>query len=120
MIIHLSKSKLFTEEPDFRFSKEYALPRGFWTELWRKHLLLGYTPKDLADYYEFKTHKSTTPQSMQRWIWRTQVYMKARGVIKMGCEVVQSDFFGENEYEVVKELTKNLKGSVKKEAKILI
>ena len=57
---------------------------------------------------------------MQRWIWRSEIYSRINEVAKQGCEVVNSSFFAELEYEVIKELTKNLRSSVKKKPKTII
>lgn len=120
MIINLSKSKLFTVAPEIRFGKEYGLPPEVWRELWKRHSFHDYTLKDLCDYFEIKTRRQTSPQAMQRWLWRTYVYMKAQGVMKRGVEIVQSEFFGNYEVDVIRECTKNIKSSVRKEPKILI
>jgi len=120
MLIHLTKSKLFTEEPDRRFCKEYNLPRGFWTEVWRRYKLLDYTLKDICDYYEFKSGRKTSGQAMQRWIIRTEIYCRAQVAIKKGAIVATSDFFNEFEPFLIKEITKQIRFSVKKESKMLI
>jgi hypothetical protein len=121
MIIDLKKSRLFTEAPEVRFAKEYAVSPDLWKELWKRHTFHEYRLSDLCDFYELKTMgKTISTKAMQRWLWRTYVFGKAQGVMKMGVRVVQSEFFGNYEFDVVKELTKNLKGSVHKEAKILI
>lgn len=121
MLINLTKSKLFTLSPEVRFSKEYGLQPEVWRELWKRHSFHEYNLRDLCDYFELKTNgRKTSPQSMQRWLWRTYVYMKAQGVMKEGVEMVQSEFFGNFEVDVIRELLKNVKSSVRQEPKILI
>lgn len=120
MLIHLTKSKLFTIAPEVRFAKEYQLPQELWRELWKRHSFHDYTLRDLCDYFEIKTRRKTSPQAMQRWLWRTYVYMKANGAMKKGCEVVSSDFFGTFEVDVIRETTKNIRSSVNASPKILI
>ena len=120
MIINLHKSKLFTDSPESRFAKQYGYPPQLWRELWKRHALMDYSLTDLCDYYEVKTKHTISSQAMQRWLWRTYVYMKAQGVMKMGVEIVSSEFFGVYEWDVVKELTKNIRSSVHKSPKIVI
>lgn len=120
MIIHIQKSALFTTDPDIRFSKEHNLPRGVWTELWRRHKILGYDMKDLCDLYEIRTGRKTKNYAMQRWIWRSEVYALTKDLIKDGVQVVNSYYFKEHEEEVIKELLKNLKSSVKKMPKTIV
>lgn len=121
MIIDLRKSTLFTKEPSLRFAKEHNLPKEVWDEIWRRYSLLDYTMKEVCDYYELKSGRKTTTQSMQRWLWRTEIYCRANHLMRTkGAYLVLSSYFGEHEMDVVKELTKNLKGSVKQESSALI
>lgn len=120
MIIHIDKSVLFTRSPDERFALEYGLPKGTWTEIWRRHKLLGYTIPEMCEYYTIKTGRKTTSQSISRWVWRSEVYSKVQPVLKEGVRVVSSEFFGEHEEKVMKELLKNLKSSVQKNPKTVV
>jgi hypothetical protein len=120
MIIHLRKSTLFTISPDLRFAREYNLPKGFWTELWKRHKLLGYDIPEICQYYHFKTGRKTTSQSMNRWIWRSEIYSRVQPIMKKGVKVVSSEFFDEYEYDVIKELMKNVRTSVKRGSKIIV
>lgn len=119
MIILIKKSCLFTEDPDKRFSNAYKVDRGLWKEMWRRHSIMEYTKKDLADYFKIKTGQTISNQSLKRWINRTRIYMRAKPVLDMGCESVNSNFFEDLEWFVIKEALKNIKSSVKKEPKIL-
>jgi len=120
MIIHLTKSELFTELPENRFSKEYLVAPQVWTEIWRRYALMEYSPKELCEYFQIKTGKKIAIKSMKRWIWRTEVYCRANHLMKSGVRVVVSEFFGEFEEPLMRELLKNLKSSVQKKPKILI
>jgi hypothetical protein len=119
MLILIRKSELFTGDPDKRFSKKYKVQQGLWKEMWRRHQILNYSNQDLADYYEIKTGKKLSNQNVKRWINRTKVYIKIKPIIDEGVLSVNSYFFGDLELFVMKELTKNLKSSVKKELKVL-
>lgn len=120
MLIQLTKSKLFTVAPENRFAIEYRVHPDMWRELWKRHSYHDYSLSDLCDYFELKTKREISAQAMQRWLWRSYVYMKAHGAMKLGVEVVTSEFFGNFEQDVVKEVTKNLKSSVKQDTKVLI
>lgn len=120
MVIYLKKSKLFTEEPDIRFCKEYNLNKGFWTDLWRRYCLLQYTVPELCEFYQMKSGRKTSGQSMKRWILRTEIYCRAQLAIQKGAEVVVSDYFGEFEPFLIKEITRQMRHSVKGENNILI
>ncbi len=119
MIILITKSYLFTEDPDDRFSNAYKVPKGLWREMWRRHSILEYTQKELGEYFKMKTQKEISPKSVRRWINRTRVYMKTKPVVDMGCESVNSNYFEDLEWFVVKELMKNYKASVRKETKTM-
>lgn len=113
MIINIRKSSLFTTDPDFRFSREYGVPRGVWTELWLRYKLHDFNLKDLCLLYELRTRKIAHPKSIQRWIWRSEVYSLVLPALKKGAVCVNSAYFREYEMEVIKELTKNIKTSVR-------
>jgi hypothetical protein len=120
MIINLKQSVLFTVHPDVRFSKEYGIEQGLWREMYRRYKILDYTLVDLGDFYHVKTGKQVTKQTLLRWIWRTDVYYRANAVMEEGVEVVQSEFFGIFEYEVIKELLKNIKTSATQNSRTVI
>lgn len=117
MIILINKSELFTIDPDDRFAKRYNVKRGIWKDMWRRYSILEYSRRDLADYFFMKTNKRITNQNVKRWVNRTKVFIKIKPIIDMGCNTVNSYYFDELEWFVIKELSKNLKSSVKKNIK---
>jgi len=125
MIIKIKESELFTKEPNIRFSVQYKVEPTIWTELWKRYKLLGYSINELREYYELITKKKLHEDNdvanfyLTRWIWRTEVFSIAQPAIKKGAETVVSSYFGDYEWDVIKELTKNLKGSVKKNTNAL-
>ncbi len=119
MIILITKSELFTIDPDLRFARQYGVSKGVWKELWRRNKLLGYTNKELREYFLLKTGKQIAHKSMNRWIMRTEIYSKTKPVLDMGCESLNSNYFEKLEWFVIKELLKNLQSSVHKNSKIL-
>lgn len=120
MIIDLTKSVLFTQDPDIRFSKEHGVPLGFWKELWKRHKLLEYSIEDMQDYYQMKIGRRPSRKSIKRWIIRSEVYSISRPVLNKGGRTVMSSYFRQNEDYVVRELLKNLKNSVHKNAKTIV
>ncbi len=120
MIIHLTKSKLFTVEPAKRFAKEFDVPEGIWIECWLKYKLLDLKTKELCDYIHIKTGRKPSHDSVKRWITRTEVYSQAREAFKMGATTVVSSFFNEYEDYVVNELLRNMKSSAKHKPRSIV
>jgi len=119
MIILIQKSELFKVDPDVRFAREYSVDKGLWKEMWRRHKLLEYSIKDICDYYEVKTKRQISRQNIKRWVLRTEIYSRVKPVADMGCESLNSNYFGDLEWFVIKELLKNIKTSVKGNVKTL-
>jgi len=111
MIIRITKSILFTTDPDIRFASEHHVPLGLWRELWKKYKLQEYEVKDLCDLYHAKTGNRISRRALQRWIRRTEIYSRTKPAIERGVESVTSDFFGNLEWMVLKELFRNMKVS---------
>lgn len=109
MLIYLTKSKLFTEDPAIRFIEERKTDKDIWNELWKRYKLLEYTDKDLCEYLEFKTGHKMLEKIMHRWMVRGEIYQRARPFIKQGVETVTTEFFEDYEQELIDELTRNLK-----------
>lgn len=120
MIIRLKKSVLFTIDPDLRFAREHGLSPGALKDIYRRYKLLDYSVKELCDFHEFKTGKKIPVQTISRWLWRAEIYAMTRPILKKGADTVVSSFFKEHEWRVVREITKNLKRSVKNETKTFI
>ncbi len=120
MIIDLTKSTLFTIDPDIRFAKEYHLPKGIWTELWRRYKLLGYNHSELAEYLQIKTGKKHRNRNIQRWILRTEIYSKVSPLMKKGATHANTDIFGNLEYIVLNEFTRHLRNNGTGTSRIII
>ncbi len=120
MLLDLSKSKLFTIEPDVRFAKEFGLDRGLWTELWKRHILMGYTQTEMRDYLMIITGRKPSEGSISRWIIRTKIYTISAPIVKKGARHVNSEIFGEHEEYVIKEMVKHIKSGASKNPKAII
>jgi len=108
MIILLANSDLFTRDPDRRFSEAQGVRPGVWRDLYRRRKLMGYSVQDIRDFYLVKCGKTISRQAVHDWLWRTDVYAKARPLIAKGARSVASSYFGEHEPTLVKQLTRNL------------
>lgn len=119
MIIHLKKSTLFTVDPDLRFARENGVPLGLWSDMYHRYTNLMYSIDDLREFYEFKTGQKKTNWYLTRWLWRAGIYWKVYPIMQEGAEMVVSSYFGEDEMNVIKEITKNLRSSVNKTTQAL-
>lgn len=120
MIIHLTKSKLFTVDPADRFAGEHGVSPKVWKEMWRRYKLLEYKPHELASYYHFTVGSRISTKAVHRWIVRTEIYCMSEVVTQKGVRVVKSEYFKALEPEVVKEVTRNMKYSGTRESRILV
>lgn len=120
MIIKLNSSKLFTQDPSLRFAKEYGVSPKIWNEIWKRHLFYEYDSDGICGYFTYKTGRRANPRSLKRWIIRTEIYCRAQMVITKGARVVDSEFFGKFEQDLIDELTKGMKYSGKQDSRIIL
>lgn len=120
MIINISKSDLFTLDPDLRFSIKYETPRGMWNLLFNRYKYLELAIPELVVLYQIKTGKKIDYHAIRRWVWRTEVYLIAEPYAKRGAKAVVSDIFGDYEDEVIRELTKHIKSGATRDSNILL
>lgn len=120
MLIHLTHSRLFTEDPATRFATVYGVERELWVEMWRRKQLLDYTLEDLCDYFELKTHRKLKHQSLRRWLFRAEIYSISAALMKRGVRVVQSEFFRKHEQAVLYEITKGIRSGEAKSTKSIV
>lgn len=120
MIIHLKKSVLFTVSPDERFCQEYNVHPGFWKDIWRRYKLLTYTQTEVRDFYRLKTGNHITAKTISLWIFRSEIYSMTSPLMKEGVQAVNSSFFRDYEWRLIKELTKNVRRSANKKVKTIV
>lgn len=120
MIIDISQSQLFYGDPDERFAKEFNVDKGIWTELWKRHALMGYTQAEMIEYFHLLTGRKPSFDSIGRWILRTKIYSISSPILKKGAIHVNTEIFGEYEDFVIKEVTKHLKSGASKSSKIVL
>jgi hypothetical protein len=119
MIIKLHESKLFTVDTAVRFSREYGCSPKLWNDIWSKYLN-GYDEYVLAGYFMYKTNKRIRASVIKRWLVMTEIYCRANHVMLMGVRVVQSEYFGQYEAAVLKEVLRNMKSSIKSDSRIIL
>lgn len=120
MIINISKSELFTTDPDIRFTAQYDTPRGLWNLLYNRYNYLKLNIPELIELCQIKTGKKIDRFAMRRWVWRTEIYKIAEPYVKKGGKAVVSEVFGEYEEDLIKELTKHMKRGATKNARTVI
>lgn len=120
MLVKLNESKLFTIDPAIRFAKEYNVDPKLWREMWKRYCLNEYDMDGLCGYFQYKTGRKPNRESIKRWIVRTEIFSKANHVRLMGTRVVDSVYFGRHETELIKELTRNMLFSGKKDSRSIV
>ena len=120
MIISITKSRIFTSDPAFRFSKEYGIPHDSWANVWRRYKLLDYTNRDLRDFIFLKYARNLSDSAMSRWIMRGEVYFISYPLVKKGVQHVNTSIFKGYEQYVMNELIKPLKNGAKKKSSSII
>jgi hypothetical protein len=111
MIVLIQNSQLFTRNPADRFAEEYGTTPDTWDEIWKRHKLMGYTPKELKEYFILKVGKRPNKNAIRKWILRTEIYSKTQPLIRSGVRAVRSEYFGDLEKHVIWEITKNMRFS---------
>ncbi len=115
MIIKLTSSKLFTQDPARRFAREYRITEDIWRDLWRRYNLLDYSIPELCEVFYIKVGRPIKRQKMNNWIFKGKIYTLTRDKLKVGIQAVNSTFFGELEERVIKEALRHLRvGDIKK------
>lgn len=120
MLVKLFESKLFTVDPAIRFAKEYDVEAKIWREMWKRYCLHEYDMDGLCGYFQYKTGRKPNRESIKRWITRTEIFSKANHIVLMGTRVVDSVYFGKHESELIKELTRNMQFSGKKDSRTIV
>jgi len=120
MIVKLHESKLFTQDPAIRFAKEYNVKPKLWNEIWKRHAIYEHDMDALCGYFQYKTGRRPNRNSIKRWLIRTELYCRANHVMRMGQRVVDSQYFGTFEQELIKELTRNMLFSAKKDSRSIV
>lgn len=74
----------------------------------------------LCGYFQYKTGRKPNRESIRRWIVRTEIFSRANHVMLMGTRVVDSTYFGKFEQELIKELTRNMLFSGKRDSHSIV
>lgn len=119
MLIKLHTSTMFTVDTAVRFAQQYNCSKTLWNEIW-KRALSGYDEYALAGYFMYKMNKRIKARVIKDWLIKTEIYCKANHVMLMGVRVVHSEYFGELEAYVLKEVLRNMKSSRTQESRIMV
>ena len=120
MIIYLRKSKLFTVPPAVRFGEAMNVDHKLWDDIWKRYRLLDYTTRELRELFELKTGKKIHRNTMNNWIFRTEVYSQAQPLIKKGAVSVRSEFFNKHEGKLILELTKHIRTGCARDSRTIV
>lgn len=120
MIIHLTKSKLFTVDPAKRFGKEFGVSDTVWRDCWLKYKLYHLTIPEFVEYVHFKAGCKLSIRAMRRWIVRTEIFSLAKKAFQMEATVVQSYFFEEYEGYVTEEILRNMRNGASKNSRSIV
>lgn len=69
----------------------------FWEDMWFRYKFLGYSKKDLQEWFEFKTTRNISIKTVQRWVSRQEIYDDAHFATKRGAKIVNRHFFKRNQ-----------------------
>lgn len=92
----------FQIDPDERFSKSMKVPRGFWNNMYQKHKFWGYKQTELREWFNFKTKRTISRNSVDRWIVRHEMFIDATKAVKKGYKSINLGFFRRNHDYLVK------------------
>ncbi len=120
MLVKLHESKLFTVDPAVRFGKEYNVHPKIWNEIWKRHTLLEYDMDGLCGYFQYKTGRKPNRESLRQWLIRTEIYCRANHVMRMGQRIVDSQYFGSFEEDLIKEITRNMRFRQAKDNRVIV
>ena len=110
---------MFTVDTAIRFSQQYRCPKTLWDDIW-KRALDGYDEYALAGYFMYKTNQRIKAKTIREWLRKTEIYCRANHIMLMGVRVVHSEYFGEYEPYVLKEIVRNMKSSRTQDSRIMV
>lgn len=110
---------MFTEETAVRFARQHHVQPKIWHEIWKRYLA-EYDLESLAGYFQYKTGQKISINSLRRWLRMTEIYCRANHIMLMGVRAVQSEYFGEYEEMVIKEVLRGMRYSNVKEPRIVL
>ncbi len=101
------KGRLFKKDPCIRFATYFKCHPDVWREVWHKYKILDYTKTQAKEYLIITLKRPVDNKCFNRWIDRTEIYIKAQIAVNKGAKQVDSQYFGKYKDFVEKELTKN-------------
>jgi len=101
------RARLFKEDPAKRFATRFKCSPEVWRKLWHRYKILEYTKSEAREYLSIILKIPIDSERFDRWVQRTEIYLRAQIALDEGCKQVNSEFFGKHKDFVEKEITKN-------------
>lgn len=106
MIIHL-RHKLFSENPDIRFSRWTGLREGTLNDLWHRYKYHDFEREDMLDWIKMKNKRNIHVRTLNRWVLRMKIFYMSQQLIKKGVCEINTSYFSPYEKFVINEITPN-------------
>ena len=68
----------------------------FWENMWYRYKYLGYSKRDLKEWFELKACKPISRKTIGRWVKRQELYDDAHIAVVRGAQIVTINYFRRN------------------------
>lgn len=89
-------SPIFKIKPTIKFGETMGVSPFFWENMWYRYKYLGYTRRDLKEWFQLKSGKHISKKTIGRWILRQELYDDAKLAMKAGAKIVTITYFKRN------------------------
>lgn len=86
-------SPIFKVKPTHKFAETMGVSALFWENMWFRYRWLGYSKRDLKEWFELKAGKPISKKTIGRWVIRQELYDDAHLAVKKGATVVTIHYF---------------------------
>lgn len=88
--------QLFTEDPYAAFSSRFNCSDKAWRDAYHnRHLWYGYEVDMVQEWLRLKHKVDIKERALRKWMFRTEVFLKAQRAREKGVKTVSEDFFGD-------------------------
>jgi hypothetical protein len=96
-LLHISLDHLlFTEDPYAAFSSRFGCDQKAWREAYHnRYLWYGYEVDMVQEWLKLKHKVDIKERALRKWIFRTEVFLKAQRARERGATAVTEEFFGD-------------------------
>ena len=92
---------IFTKKPTYLFAEKMGVSPLFWENMYLRYKYLGYSKRDLKEWFELKALKPISRKTIYRYIIRQEIYDDAHLAVKKGAKIVTTNYFKRNKRFVV-------------------